>query len=118
MFEADDYREAARMAHREARWTFWKFLFLTIQIILVLAGIAFGLRSLGLWGGTAVEREVFEASYQRTESIRAQIATDEAVLVEIERKIANPELDAVTRTNMEAQAAAARVRIAAAKGRQ
>ena len=113
-----DYHKEMRVVHREARWTFWKFLPLTIAIVVVLAGLGFGLRSLGLWGDTVVERKVFEASYQRSESIKAQIATDEAALAEIERKLTNPELDVSTRTNLEAQAAAARVRIAAAKGRQ
>jgi len=107
-----------RGIHKEARWTFWKFLPLGLVTIVVLALIGFGLQSAGLLGKTVVERKVFENSYQRTESIKAQIATDEAVLVEINLQLANPNLSKDTVYNLEAQAAAARVRIAAAKGRQ
>jgi len=113
-----EYRNEMREVHREARWTFWKFLPLLIVVLVVFAAIGFGLNSVGLFGKTVVERKVFEQSYQRSEAIKAQIATDEAVLVEIERKLMNPKLDESIRHNLEAQAAAARVRIATAKGRQ
>ncbi len=114
----NEYRDDAREFHKEARWTFWKFLPLVILVMVVLAVIGFGLRSAGLIGTTVVERKVFEESYQRSEAIKAQIATDEAVLVEIEGKLNNPGLDEDTRFNLEAQASAARVRIATAKRRK
>lgn len=114
----DEYRDEVRRIHKEVRWTFWKVLPLVVLSIVILGAIGFGMRSLGLIGDTVVERKVFEQSYQRSESIKAQIATDEAVLTEIERKLANPNLDEDTRHNLEAQAAAARVRIATAKGKQ
>jgi len=114
----NDYREDMQNVHKKARWTFWKFLPLTIIVILFLSVLGFGLHSLELWGSTVVERKVFEASYQRTESIKAQIATDEAVLAEVEMQLRNPELDESTRYSLEAQATAAKVRIAIAKGKK
>lgn len=114
----NQYRDDMRQVSREAHWTFWKFLPLFLTVVIVLGLIGFGMNSLGLFGRAVVERKVFENSYQRTESIKAQIATDEATLAEIDRKLRNPSLDANTRSNLEAQATAARVRIAAARGRQ
>lgn len=114
----NSYRQEARQVATEARWTFFRFLPLFVGIVVVLMILGFGLRSLGLWGHATVEREVFEASYQRSEAIKSQIATDEATLSEITRQLSNPNLDADTRHNLEAQAAAARVRIATAQGKQ
>lgn len=111
------YREGAREVHKEARWTFWKFLPLIIAILVVLGGLGVAMRSAGLLGSTIVERKVFENSYQRSESLKAQIANDEAVLTEIERNLARPDLDSETRGALEAQAAAARVRLSTAKGK-
>ena len=113
-----DYRTEMREIAKESRWTFFRFLPLFVFAVLILASFFFGLRAIGLIGSTAVEREVFEQSYQRSEALRSQIATDEAVLAEIARKLANPNLDDDTRHNLEAQASAARMRIATAKGRQ
>lgn len=113
-----DYRKEAGHIAREGRWTVLRFLPLFLGVIAILFIVGFGLKSLGLLGRTVVEREVFEQSYQRSESIKAQIATDEAALAEIERKLRNSNLDANTRANLEAQASAARVRIQAARSRQ
>lgn len=113
-----EYRKEVGQVARDARWTFWRFFPLFLGVVFVLGGFGFLLNSLGVFGQTVVERKVFENSYQRTEAIKAQIATDEAVLAEIERKLQNPKLDEDTRHNLEAQAAAARIRIDAAKRRQ
>jgi hypothetical protein len=112
------YEDSFRRGSREANWTFWRVLPLIILTVVVFGGISFALNSLGVWGHTVVERKVFEQSYQRSESIRAQIATDEAALAEIEHNLANPGLDENTRYALKAQAAAARMRIAAAKGKR
>jgi hypothetical protein len=109
------YRDDAREIHREARWTVWTFLFV---MVISLTALGFGLRSLGLFWGTVVERKVFEQSYQRSEALKARIATDEATLAEIERQLTNPNLDENTRHNLKAQAAAARVRISIARRQQ
>lgn len=79
--------------------------------------LGFALSSLGLFGRTVVERKVFENSYQRTESLKARIANDQAVLAEIQSKLSDPNLDKDTRRNLEAQASAARIRIETAKRR-
>ena len=109
------YRKDVNDFRREANWTFWKLLPLVLLVLVVLFSLGFLLNSAGLFGKTIVERKVFENSYQRKESIKSQIATDEANLVEIKAKLENPNLDPNTRYNLEAQAAAARMRIRAAK---
>lgn len=87
-------------------------------VIIVIGAVGFGTRALGLWGNTYVERKVFEESYQRSESLKARIATDRAVLAEIEMQLSSESLDANTRINLKAQARAARVRIETAKQQQ
>lgn len=114
----NNYRNEAKSVYREARWTFWKFLPLAITAAVVIFAIGFALNSLGLIGKTAVERKVFENSYQRSEGIKAQIAQEEATLAEISSKLANPNLRLEIRAELEAQAAAARVRLRVAKAKQ
>lgn len=109
------YRDEVRQVEKEARWTFWRFLPLFLAVIAILSVVGFGLNSLRLFGRTVVERKVFEESYQRSEALKSRIATDEATLVEIERKLSNPNLDADTRHNLEAQVSAARIRIETAR---
>lgn len=109
------YRAEMREIHRESRWTIWKFSLLFLGVAVAATVVGFGLRSAGLIGGTAVEREVFEQSYQRSAAMAARIATDEAVLAEIQHQLRRPELSAATRNNLEAQASSARVRIATAR---
>lgn len=113
-----DYRKEARVIEKETRWTFFKFLPLFLIGVLTLTLLGFGLNSLGLFGRTVVERKVFENSYQRSEALKSQIATDEATLAEIQAKLLNPNLDESTRYNLEAQAAAARIRIHTARNKQ
>lgn len=113
-----NYRKEAREIAVESRWTFFRFLPLFVVVVVVFFGIAFGLRSAGLIGGTIVEREVFERSYQRSEALKSQIAIDQAVMTEIEQKLSNPNLDEDTRFNLEAQLSAARVRIETARRKQ
>lgn len=109
----DDFRNDMKVM----RWTFWNILALLVVGVVVLGAVGFALHSCGVFGHTVVERKVFENSYQRTEALKAQIAADEAVLAEIEEKLRNPKLDEDTRRNLEAQAAAARIRIRTAKNK-
>ncbi len=95
-----------------------KGILIFCAVVVVLTAVGFGTRYLGLWGDTVIERKVYEGSYQRSESLKARIANDEAVLAEIEIQLTNTTLDATTRTNLEAQARAARVRIRTAKSQQ
>lgn len=101
-----DYRKDAGYVAKETSWTFWRFLPIGVAVIVVLSVVGFAMNSLGLFGHTVVERKVFENSYQRSEALKARIATDEAALSEIEIKLRNPNLDPDTRSNLEAQAAA------------
>lgn len=111
------YREQVNRVAKETAWTFWRFLGIFLVVVVVMTAIIFGLRALGVFGSTAVERAAFEQSYQRSEAIRSQIATDEAAIAEIQGQLANPGLDKNTRYNLEAQARAIRVRLAAVKGK-
>jgi hypothetical protein len=113
-----EYRDDARNVAKEARWTVFRFFPLFVLVIAILAGTGFALNSLGVFGRTVVERKVFENSYQRTAALEERIAVDTASLTEIERQLLNPNLDADTRFNLEAQAAAARVRIQTARSQQ
>lgn len=112
------YRAEATEVHKEAHWTFWKFLPLFLVVVIILTVVGFGLRSAGLFGSTVVERKVFEHSYQRSEAMKARIAVDEATLAEINRMLMNPSLEDNIRHNLKAQAAAARIRIATTRGVQ
>lgn len=114
----NEYRNEARNIAKEARWTIFTFTPVFLAAVAILAAVGFGLKSMGLFGGTVVERKVFEQSYQRSEALKSQVATDEAALVEIERQLTNPNLDPDTRYALEAQASAARVRIATARSKQ
>jgi hypothetical protein len=114
----NEYRNDARQAAKDSSWTFWRFLPLFLIVVVVLSGVGFVTKSLGLWGGTVVERMVFEESYQRSAALKASIAIDEAVITEINSKLTNPNLDEDTRYNLKAQASAARVRIATAMSQQ
>lgn len=106
-----DYRSDMKAV----RWTFWRILGLVVIAVIALGILGWVMKSCGVFGDTVVERKVFENSYQRIESLKSRIANDEAVLAEIKVKLRNPELDAETRKNLEAQAVAARIRISTAK---
>lgn len=95
------------------RVVFWVTL-----LSLFVSVLGFATHACGLWGNTYVERKVFEESYQRSESFKSRIATDQAVLVEIEAMLANPNISANSRANLQAQARAARVRINSAKAQR
>jgi hypothetical protein len=103
---------------KEATRLFWRWFWVALVAITILSVLGFVTHSAGLFGRTVVERKVFENSYQRSESIKAQIAMDEATLVEIQAQLRNPDLTTTVRSNLEAQASATRMRLAAAKGRQ
>lgn len=112
------YRDEARTVAKETRWTIFRFLPVFILLVLVLGGTAAGTRYLGIWGKTTVEREVFEASYQRSEALASEIATNKATVAEIESQLENPNLDENTRYNLNAQLSAARIRLQTAESKQ
>ena len=112
------FRDEAGQVARDTRWTVFRFLPIFVFVLLVLGGVGFLLSSGGIIGKTIVEREVFEQSFQRSTALAERVAVDTASLTEIERQLLNPNLDANTRFNLEAQASAARVRIQTARSLQ
>jgi len=66
------------------KWWIW-VLFLIIITVISL----FVLGYFGVIGRTIVERKVFENSFQYSEARKIEIATFEAQLVEIERKLSS-----------------------------
>lgn len=112
------YRDDVGEVARDLRWIFFRFLPLFLGVVVTLAVMGFGLRSMGVIGSTVVEREVFERSYQRSEALNARIATDEAALEEINHRLRIPGMEASTRAILEAQASAARIRISTARSQQ
>lgn len=80
----NEYRNEARTVAKETSWTFWRFLPIFIIVLVVLSGLFFGLRSLGLIGSTIVEREVFKQSFQYKEGMEQRAAIMEANITEID----------------------------------
>lgn len=111
-----EYRKEASEFHTEAKWTAWKFLPTIIIISLLLGAIGFGTRSLGLWGGTIVERKIFENSYQRSEALRSEIAQQKATIAILEGQLngASAEESEI----IQSQLNAARIRLATVRGEQ
>lgn len=95
--------------------TKWVVIFLPTLALLVAIG--FALNSLGLIGQTVVERKVFEESFQYSEARKTAIATYEAQLAEINRKLAS-DVDSQTRTNLESQAAGIRIQLSMERSKQ
>ncbi len=114
----NDFRKEMSADLSDTRWLLWKFVWIGIPIIVVLSVIFFALGGLGYFGKTVIERKVFENSYQRSEAIKSQIATDMAVVAQIQEHLKNQNLDLDTRNALKAQLAAAKLRINIAKNRR
>jgi hypothetical protein len=110
------YRDDVREGVRETRWTFGQILPTFLLIVVTLGGVGFALNSLGLIGGTIVERKVFENSYQRSEALKSEIAQQQAIISVLERQLssASAEEAALLKTKI----LAAEIRLATAKGEQ
>ena len=104
-----DMREERKETRR------WWFFGLVLSVITIIVLTVLGY--MGKFTGTVVERKVFENSYQYKEAQKREISIFEAQLVEISAQLSNQNLDENTRSNLEAQASALRVKLAAAKGR-
>ena len=87
------------------KWWVWVLMLVVLTVV-----VGAGLRFAGVFG----ERKVFENSYQYKAARRSEIATYEAQLAEIARKMTS-NLDEETRANYEAQAAAIRIQLRVAK---
>ena len=87
------------------KWWMW------ILLLLVVSGIVFtGMKYLGLVGGTIIEREVFEHSYQRTSALASRESAYVAQLASIEYQI-QTETDEDTLKQLKAQRAMLNVQI-------
>ncbi|NQV12554.1 hypothetical protein HQ524_04280 [Candidatus Uhrbacteria bacterium] len=102
------------MTKRELGGWWMYILGLMVVSILVFTGLNYA----GIIGQTAVERVVFEQSYQYTAAQKAKIATLEAQLAENTSQLSNPDLEDSVRANLESQAAGLRVQLATAKAVQ
>lgn len=93
-------------------WVMWVLL-LTVVCVIVLGG----LRYIGIFGTTTVERMVFKNSYQYTEARNTEQVTYRAQLTEIERKLSDTTLTSTARANLESKASAIRVMLSTSQGR-
>lgn len=89
-----------------AGWWFWVLL-----LVVATTFVFGGLRIAGVIG----ERVIFEQSFQYKEARKTEIATFEAQLAEIDRKLSYASLDENVRVNLEAQAAAIRIQLNVAR---
>lgn len=94
------------------RWWVWVLTLFVLSII-VFSGLSY----MGIIGRTIVERKVFENSYQRSESVKSEIATFEATLAEIGHKLSG-DISEQTRNELEAQASSIRIMLRVARGKQ
>jgi len=92
-------------------WWMW-ILGLIILTIITLTATGY----LGKITGTVIERKVFENSYQRSEAIKSEIATYSVQVASLEEQLLNPNLDAGTKANINAQLSAIKMQLNIAKG--
>lgn len=78
------YKKEVTQATKHAYWTIWK----VAPIIIVIAVIGFTLKSVGLIGSKAVERQVMVNSHQYIEGMAQRAAILKANIVEIDVMIA------------------------------
>lgn len=94
-----------------AGWWLW------ITLLLVVSTIVFGaLNALGIIGRTAVERVVFEQSYQRKAGDNAKLNTFIAEKASLESQLRRNDLSSAQRSDYEAQLAAINIQINSIKG--
>lgn len=99
-------------------WSVTRWIFTAAVGIIALSVFAFALNSAGLIGWKAVEREVFEQSFQYSEARKSAIATYQAQLAEIESQLSRGDLSESERANLRAQAARLRVLIQTERSKQ
>jgi hypothetical protein len=92
---------------------FMKYLGLAVIAIVVLTVVTWLL----LPAGKAVERVVLEQSFQYSEGKKAEIATFQATLEEIDAKLLIPHLDPASKANLEAQRMTVSAQLNAARRR-
>lgn len=103
----DEINEVGRWVRRGIGWTV-----LAMVVLGIVGGI---LNAFGLIGGTILEREVYENSYQYTEARKSEIMTYEAQLAEIDARLSDSALDPQTRAQLEGTRSAIQVRLRVAQ---
>lgn len=93
------------------KWWVW-VLFLTVISALTF----FTLSAVGLIGQTAIQREVFEQSYQRSAAEDAKLATFKAERIAIQAQLRRSDLGPSLRADYEAQLAAINFQINTIEG--
>ncbi len=109
--DTDTYRQDMDEIARETGWTLRRFAWPFAGLVIFLSVLGFGLNSVGLIGRTAVEREVFEQSYQRSAAQEARFNTMNAELTAVQARLAAGSLTDVQRADLQAQAAALTIQI-------
>ena len=88
----------------------WMWILALVVVSVVVLG---GLRLTGIWGQTAVERMIFETSYQKDASDKRQTAIWRAQIAEIDSTLSGMAADDSRRSGLEAQRSAFRVQLRA-----
>ena len=86
----------------------WMWILALVVVTVVVFG---GLRMTGTWGQTAVERMIFETSYQKDASDKRQTAIWRAQIAEIDTTLLGMDSDDPLRSGLEAQRSALRVQL-------
>ena len=87
-------------------WWMW-----VLALFVVTAIVVFGLRAVGLIGYTALEREVFEQSYQKQAGDTARRDMLKAQLAGVNAQLRRSDLSDAMRGNLEANKAALEVQL-------
>jgi len=94
-----------------AGWWLWVLLLFVISI-----PVFWGLSAAGLFGGTVLERVIFEQSYQKKAGDKTKLRIFEAQKFSIQRRLRTPNLTAEQITDLEAQLSAIEIQISTVKG--
>ncbi len=96
------------MSEKKSFAGWWIFI---LVLLVVTIGVLGATGVAGRIVDVVVEREVFERSFQYQEGKSDQIATYRAQMAELEGHLANPELSAGGRANINAQLSAIRIQL-------
>jgi hypothetical protein len=88
----------------------WMWILALVAVTVMVMG---GLRMAGIWGQTAIEREVFESSYQKDASDNRQTAIWKAQIAEIDSTLLDMAADDPLRSGLVSQRSALRVQLRA-----
>ena len=78
----------------------WMWILLLVVVTVVVGGV---LRSLGMIGGTILERKVYENSFQYSESRKSELAMWNAELANIQSLLSSPDISKEQRNTLMAR---------------